>query len=106
MTMDIDDYESRREEAQKLSEQKADEFAEDLKWMMGNPRGRRLAFWLLSEAGPLRTTFREVPMRSQYMALAMAYEEGRKQLGYALFAKLNAICPELYAKMMKESKNG
>lgn len=40
------------------------------------------------------------------MALAMAHEEGRKQFGYKFFAKLMAICPELYAKMIKEGRDG
>lgn len=104
--MDIDDYEARKEEARKLAEQKADEFSEDLKWMMRSPRGRRLAYWLIAETGVLQTTFRESPVRAPYMAIAMAHDEGRKQLGYKLFAKLNAVCPVLYATMMKENTNG
>lgn len=83
-----------------------DVFVADLEWLMRSVRGRRLAHWVLAEAGVFHTTFVEVEQRAPYMALAMAHEEGRKKFGYKFFAKLMAICPELYAKMIKEGRDG
>lgn len=84
----------------------SDEFVDDFKWLMRNERGRRLMFWLLSRAGVFRTTFEEAPTRAEYMALAMAHAEGRKDLGYRLMAQIDRFCPEQYLRMMKENKNG
>lgn len=84
----------------------SDEFESDFKWLMGNTRGRRLMFWLLTKSGVFRTTFEETPMRSAYMPIAMAHAEGKKDIGYRLMAKIAQLCPDTYSKMMKENKNG
>ncbi len=94
-----------RDAARASSTAKAKEFAEDLGWLMNSVRGRRLAFWLLSQAGVYRTTFFETPQRAPYMALAMAHDEGRKELGYRLMGEIGRVCPESYAQMMKENSN-
>lgn len=98
--LDIRGQEQAREEAQqryKLAE-KAE--AEDIKWQMGNKRGRRIVYRLLERAGIWRSSFNT-------NALQMAFNEGGRNEGLALLAKLMAYCPELYAVMLKEQeKNG
>lgn len=98
--------ESLRRKAEREAKSAEDELCEDIKWLMSSPRGRRLMHWILGKAGIMRTTFLETPDRSGHLALAMAHEEGRKQIGYELFARVNALCPELYVKMMKEKSDG
>lgn len=83
----------------------SDQFEGDFKWLMRDAKGRRLMYWLLSNAGIFRTTFEELPMRANYMPMAMAFAEGRKDIGYRLMGKINLICPEQYQKMMKEHNN-
>lgn len=98
-------YGRRAEESRKVRGDERKEFEEDLKWLMSSERGRRLAHWILTESAVFRTTFIETDLRANYMALAMAHDEGKKQFGYKLFAELNAVCPAQYALMMKEKAN-
>lgn len=84
----------------------SDQFVGDFKWLMRDVKGRRLVYWLLSRSGVFRTTFDESPLRAQYMSIAMAHAEGRKDMGYRLMGKIGSICPDQYTKMMKENANG
>ncbi len=95
-----------RQTAKRNAKLAEEELCGDLKWLMSSPNGRRIVYWLLEKAGIMRTTFQETPSRSANLALVMAHEEGRKQIGYELFARVNTLCPELYMKMMKEKSNG
>lgn len=104
----VNTAEFERRKAEQIANQvkKKKEFSDDFKWFMGDPKGRRLMFWMLSYAGVYRTTFEESPQRASYMALAMAHAEGRKELGYRLMGEISRLCPEQYARMMKENADG
>jgi hypothetical protein len=71
--------------------------ADDLKWLMSNKRGRRIAFRLLERAGVWRSSFNT-------NALTMAFSEGTRNLGLMLLSQITAHCAERYDEMLKESK--
>lgn len=71
---------------------------DDLKWVMGNKRGRRVMHGILERAGVWRLSFHT-------NALTMAFNEGARNEGLAMLAKLNEHCPELYTLMLKEQKD-
>ena len=76
-----------------------------LAWLMNDKRGRLLMHEFLALSGLYRTTFIETPQRAQYMGEAMAFEEGRKQLGYKALSLVSTVCPETYITMIKENAN-
>lgn len=102
---DLAAREAIREESRKAQLLEAERFAEDFKWLMRDQRGRRIVFWLLSVAGVFRSTYVQPKEAAAYMPIAMAHAEGTKELGYRVLAVVNKVCPELYAKMMKENAN-
>ena len=77
-----------------------EQFASDFRWLMGDPRGRRLMHRLLSDMGLYRCTFDSAVRES---ALEMAFREGQKNLGYRIVAQINGTCPEEYFLMMREA---
>lgn len=68
---------------------------EDIKWLMGHAAGRRFVSRLLEECGTFRTSFHN-------SGSTMAFNEGRKTLGYFLTGELLEITPEGYLKLIKE----
>lgn len=70
---------------------------DDLKWLMGNKRGRRFMARLLERAGVWRLSFNT-------NALTMAFNEGTRNEGLRLLAQITAHCPDRYTEMLKESK--
>jgi len=70
---------------------------DDLIWLMSGKRGRRVVRKLLERAGVWRMSFNT-------NALQMAFNEGMRNEGLALTAKLMAYCPDSYAKMLTENK--
>lgn len=68
---------------------------EDVSWLMGNKRGRRLVWRLLERAGVYRSSF-------STDALTMAKSEGRRETGLALLADIS-IEPESYIAMLREA---
>lgn len=89
---------------QSTFESEQERIEEALKHVMRQPKGREAMWWLLCTSGVFRTTFIETEQRAHYMALAMAHAEGRKDMGYRLMAKLQSLCPDKYAQMVKENK--
>lgn len=85
-------------EERKLQRQlEATEEEQDIRWLMGSKRGRRIV-WRLLEASELFTsTF--VPD-----ALRLAFVEGKRHFGGNLLSTIHAHCPELYPVMVKERK--
>ena len=71
---------------------------DDLKWVMQNKRGRRFVHGILERAGVWRLSFHT-------NALQMAFNEGSRNEGLALLAKLTEQCPEFYSLMLKEHKD-
>jgi hypothetical protein len=72
---------------------------EDLKWLMGSKRGRRIVWRLLEEAGVYRISFNT-------NAMQMAFAEGNRNYGNKLLNSVMLTCPELYPVMVREVKNG
>jgi hypothetical protein len=70
----------------------------DVKWLMGNKRGRRVVWRLLDTAGIFRSSFNT-------NAMAMAFAEGNRNYGLRLLSLVHSQCPELYPVMMKENTN-
>lgn len=70
---------------------------EDLLWLMSGKRGRRVVRRLMENAGVWRLSFNT-------NALQMAFNEGTRNEGLALTAKLMSYCPEQYALMITENK--
>jgi len=69
----------------------------DLKWLMGDKRGRRFVWRLLEHAGVFRPVFNS-------NAAIMAHREGERTYGVWLFAQINVYCPESYLTMAKEAR--
>lgn len=87
-----------RRERETSSKREAESEASDIKWLMGQRRGRRIAYRMLSQSGVYRTTF-------STNALSMSFAEGRRQCGLELMAMLTEHCPERYMEMLKEANN-
>ncbi len=71
--------------------------SDDMTWLMGNRRGRRIVWRLLSRAGVFRTSF-------STNAMQMAFNEGNRNEGLRLISSLLQNCPERYAEMLQEQK--
>jgi hypothetical protein len=67
----------------------------DIKWLMGNKRGRRVIWRLLDQAGVFRSSFNT-------NAMTMSFAEGHRNYGLRILALIHSQCPELYPTMMKE----
>lgn len=89
-----------REKAEKEVRSKLDRENEeaDLKWLMGNKRGRRIVWRLLEQSGVFRLSFNTNSM-------TMAFNEGQRNYGNRILAMIHSICPELYPTMVKEQTN-
>ncbi len=70
---------------------------EDTKWLMAHASGRRIVARLLEETGVFRTSFHT-------SGATMAFNEGRKHLGYFLTGELLEVTPDAYLRMLKEFK--
>jgi hypothetical protein len=70
----------------------------DIKWLMGNKRGRRIIWRLLDQSGVFRLSFNSNSM-------TMAFNEGQRNFGNRMLAMIHTLCPELYPAMLKESQN-
>ena len=72
------------------------EEADDLRWLLSGPRGRRIVYRDLEEAGVFRSVFNT-------NAMAMAFAEGRRNAGLQKLARVMASNPSAYALMIKEN---
>ncbi|MEC5161715.1 MULTISPECIES: Bbp19 family protein [unclassified Janthinobacterium] len=70
---------------------------EDMKWLMASKRGRRVVHRLLSQSGVFRLSFHT-------NALQMAFNEGNRNMGNALFALVTEHCTDRYAELLQEAK--
>jgi hypothetical protein len=68
----------------------------DVKWLMGNKRGRRIIWRLLDQSGVFRLSFNSNSM-------TMAFNEGQRNFGNRILAMIHSLCPELYPQMVKEA---
>ena len=92
---DLAGQESARADADEKVKLRQRQDIEDLKWLMSNKRGRRVVYSILERAGVWRLSFNT-------NALTMAFNEGARNEGLAMTAKLMTHAPESYALMLKE----
>jgi hypothetical protein len=71
--------------------------ASDWKWLMSQPRGRRLVWRLLEETGQHRSSFTG---NSETF-----FREGERNVGLKITAILGQHCVEDYAKMLVEQRD-
>lgn len=98
-----DPTDTQAQEAEAQSEQDAakvrrQQQVDDIKWLMAHAAGRRVVSRLLEESGVHRTSFHT-------SGSTMAFNEGRKTLGYFLTGELLEIVPEGYLRLIKEYRN-
>lgn len=83
--------------AQKRAELRAKQVVEDFMWLMRDPRGRRIVWAQLADAGVFQPVFSND-------AMLMAFNEGRRGAGLRILAQVHSLCPDLYVTMMKEQQ--
>ena len=89
--LEPEDQANEREQKRRAQEQ-----ADDLRWFLSGPRGRRIAWRWLETAGVFRTSFNTD-------ALAMAFAEGQRNAGLRLMDQVLAVRPDAYTQMVKEN---
>ena len=72
---------------------------DDLIWLMGTKRGRRIVARVLADGGPNRTSF-------STNALQMAFSEGVRNYALKLTANLVKHTFDTYLQMLKEQADG
>lgn len=95
---DILEHEDADALARKTQGLRAHQEAEDFRWVVSTPQGRRVMWKLLSDAGVFRSVF-------SGDALVMAYNEGNRVAGLKLLVKLMNDAPKAHEMMMKENAN-
>jgi len=95
---DLAGQEAARDEKQDRARLEAQVEADDIKWLMGSKRGRRIVRRLLERFGIWKSSFHPD-------ALTMAFNEGRRNEGLALLAQVTGNSPDRYAEMLKEKSN-
>lgn len=91
----IDD-EERKAELEAKQELLAQRDIEDIQFVMGSEQGRRVV-WRVLESGRV---FAAIPPMD---ALAMAFNEGQRNLALELFQRVMTHCPDQYLKMAAEA---
>ena len=94
---DLQELERRKAEAAKQTRLSKDTEDSDIKWLMGNRRGRRILWTLLDRCGTFGDTF-------STNSMVMANRAGQQGVGRVYFAMIQALAPELYPTMVKEAK--
>ena len=95
--LDLKAQEAARAEQAQRDQLAAEQEIDDVKWLMGSKRGRRIVWRQLTRAAVFRTSYSNV-------AMEMARDEGRKQEGYRLLALVHAAAPNLYPTMVVENQ--
>ena len=72
---------------------------DNLKSVMKTIEGRKFVWELLDNAQILQLAY------AGEQTHVTAFNEGRKYIGALIFAQLQEVCPDLYLRMVKESKN-
>ena len=90
------------EEAQRIAKERAEadrrQEKEDLIWLMSGKRGRRIVRRLLDHSGVWRSSFNT-------NAMQMAFNEGTRNEGLHLTAKIMTYCPVQYAELITEKQD-
>jgi hypothetical protein len=72
------------------------QFFRDLFWLLDQPAGRRVLWWILDISGIYRSSFTGNS--------TTFFNEGRREVGLTLLAKISETKPEALILMMQESK--
>ncbi|MBO0256086.1 hypothetical protein [Escherichia coli] len=92
------DYEDdRKAELEAKQQLLAQRDIEDIQFVMGSEQGRRVV-WSVLERGRV---FSAIPPMD---ALAMAFNEGQRNLALELFMRVMGNCPEQYLTMAAEAQ--
>lgn len=75
----------------------AQQLEDDTRWLMDDPRGRRLVWRWLAEAGLFRTSYTGE-------AQSTAYNEGIRSRGLAMHAQVMQHAPERFLQMLAEAQ--
>ena len=92
--LDLTAQETAQLQRQERAEEAARQFAEDVKWVMSDKRGRRFVRSLLERGGAYRNNFNT-------NALTMAYHEGRRAVVNELQHDITALAPDRFFEMLK-----
>jgi hypothetical protein len=95
---DLVGQEEQREAKAAVEQIDRDRFVQDFKWFVGHKQGRRLMWWLLSQAGVFRNPWRP-------SANEMSFIAGNMNQGQMLLTELLSIAPESFTVMMKEAND-
>lgn len=90
----IEDEEKRKARAKREEVLAAD----DLRWLMGTKRGRRMMWRDLEKAGVFNSPF-------DTNAMTMAFKAGNKQAATEKLADIMQYCPEKWEMMLRENAN-
>lgn len=96
--IDTASQEATREQVKLRNQLAAQSEVDDIKWLMGSKRGRRIVHRQLVSAGVFRISFHT-------NALQMAFNEGNRNQGNALLALITENCPDRYAELLTEAKD-
>ena len=88
---------AKRQEARKAKNLRLTEL-DDIKWLMGEKRGRRFMWRLLSRTGIYATSFSTNGMQ-------MAYREGERSVGLDFLADVHLVDPDAHNLMTKENSS-
>lgn len=94
---DLEAQEREAETVESRARAQREQEKEDIKWLMAHASGRRIVARLFEEIGVFRTSFHS-------SGATMAFNEGRKHLGYFLTGELLEVTPDAYLRMLKEFK--
>jgi len=86
----------RDDERAKAASQLNEQEAKDWQFLLGDGRGRRIVWGLLEKAGVFRVSFSSD-------ALQMAFNEGNRNLGLVIQAKMLEHAPRAYLEMLEET---
>jgi len=93
-----DDTERRAKQRKAQAERERETELEDIRRLMAQPWGRRIAWRLLSVTGVFRTSFTGNS--------TTFFNEGQRNVGLQVLADIHEVCPELYPTMVKELSHG
>ncbi len=90
--LDLESQEAARADKQDRARLDAQVEADDIKWLMGSKRGRRIVQRQLDRAGVWQLSFNTNSM-------TMAFNEGRRNEGLRLMAAIMLHAPDRYTDM-------
>lgn len=85
-----------RAQVQQRRKLSRDNERDDIKWLMGSKRGRRIMWRQLERAGVFKLSFNT-------NAMMMAFAEGSRNEGLKMLNLIHEACPEQYHTMVREA---